>query len=31
MNCPVCSNTRKVEYEEELIICPVCEDYIFKE
>lgn len=28
MNCPVCSNVRKVECEGEVTDCPVCEEFI---
>lgn len=28
MDCPVCNNTRKVEFENEITTCPVCEEYV---
>jgi hypothetical protein len=28
INCAVCSNTRKVNYEGHIETCPVCEDYL---
>lgn len=31
MNCSVCNNKRKVEYEGHIETCPVCEDYVDSE
>ncbi len=31
VNCQTCGNTRKVEFENKVITCPVCEDYVLME